>query len=40
MRGPHLTRLYLQVEPDAPLAEWPDDRIWDELHTRLATDAG
>ena len=40
MRGPHLTRLYLQVEPDAPLNEWPDERIWSELHTRLATGGG
>jgi p-hydroxybenzoate 3-monooxygenase len=40
MRGPKITRLYLQVEPDAPLAEWPDDRIWAELHARLATDGG
>jgi p-hydroxybenzoate 3-monooxygenase len=38
MRGPDITRLYLQVEPDAPLAQWPDERIWEELHTRLATD--
>jgi p-hydroxybenzoate 3-monooxygenase len=40
MRGPEITRLYLQVEPDAPLTEWPDDRIWAELHARLATDDG
>jgi p-hydroxybenzoate 3-monooxygenase len=40
MRGPHITRLYLQVEPDTPLAEWPDDRIWAELHARLALDGG
>jgi p-hydroxybenzoate 3-monooxygenase len=23
--------------PDEDLAQWPDDRIWDELHPRLAT---
>jgi p-hydroxybenzoate 3-monooxygenase len=40
MRSPQLTRLYLQVPPDAELADWSDDRIWDELATRLATDDG
>jgi p-hydroxybenzoate 3-monooxygenase len=36
MRSPTLTRLYLQVRPDEDLAEWPDDRIWDELGRRFA----
>ncbi|MGH8890724.1 MAG: 4-hydroxybenzoate 3-monooxygenase [Acidothermaceae bacterium] len=40
MRSPHVSRLYLQVEPTEDLANWPDNRIWDELHTRLATDDG
>jgi p-hydroxybenzoate 3-monooxygenase len=35
MRSPALTRLYLQVRPDEDLAEWPDDRIWEELERRL-----
>jgi p-hydroxybenzoate 3-monooxygenase len=35
LRSPELTRLYLQVEPDEDLAEWPDDRIWEELHRRF-----
>ena len=35
MRSPQVTRLYLQVRPDEPLADWPDDRIWSELRTRL-----
>jgi p-hydroxybenzoate 3-monooxygenase len=35
MRSPALTRLYLQCRPDENLAEWPDDRIWDELERRL-----
>jgi p-hydroxybenzoate 3-monooxygenase len=35
MRSPELTRLYLQCAPNEDLAEWPDDRIWEELHTRL-----
>jgi p-hydroxybenzoate 3-monooxygenase len=35
MRGEHISRLYLQVPADADLADWPDDRIWDELELRL-----
>jgi p-hydroxybenzoate 3-monooxygenase len=35
MRSPELTRLYLQCRPKEDLAEWPDDRIWDELERRL-----
>jgi p-hydroxybenzoate 3-monooxygenase len=40
MRSPSVTRMYLQVPADTELAEWPDDRIWSELHARLATDDG
>jgi len=40
MRSPQVSRLYLQVDPAEDLANWPDSRIWDELHTRLATDDG
>ncbi|MDQ2749662.1 MAG: 4-hydroxybenzoate 3-monooxygenase [Actinomycetota bacterium] len=40
MRSPAVTRMYLQVAPGEDLAEWPDDRIWSELHTRLADDSG
>jgi p-hydroxybenzoate 3-monooxygenase len=40
MRSPKLTRLYLQCAPDDDIEAWPDDRIWDELQTRLATDGG
>ena len=36
MRSPEITRLYLQVAPDEDIADWPDDRIWAELHTRMA----
>lgn len=40
MRTPHITRQYLQVDPDTDLADWPDERIWAELRIRLAaTDA-
>jgi len=38
MRSPELTRLYLQVSPDEDIADWPDDRIWAELQTRLTQD--
>ncbi len=40
MRSPHLTRLYLQCAPDEDLAQWPDARIWEELHQRFATHDG
>lgn len=35
MRGPQLSRLYLQVAPDEDIEQWSDDRIWEELETRL-----
>ena len=35
MRSPEVTRLYLQCRPEESLEEWPDDRVWSELHTRL-----
>lgn len=37
MRSPQLSRLYVQCPPDDSLDAWPDERIWQELHTRLAT---
>ena len=40
MRSPEITRLYLQCSPDEDLDEWSDDRIWNELHTRLETSDG
>jgi p-hydroxybenzoate 3-monooxygenase len=40
MRSMELTRLYLQCRPDEDIDEWSDERIWDELHTRLATRDG
>jgi p-hydroxybenzoate 3-monooxygenase len=39
MRSPHITRLYLQCAPDESIDAWPDDRIWDELHTRFAVNS-
>jgi len=35
MRTPQLSRLYLQCMPDEDIEEWPDARIWEELHSRL-----
>ncbi len=40
MRSPQVTRLYLQCKPDEDLAEWPDDRVWDELYARMRTEDG
>ena len=40
MRSNAVTRLYLQCAPDEDIAQWSDDRIWDELHTRLKSDDG
>jgi p-hydroxybenzoate 3-monooxygenase len=40
MRSPQITRLYLQCAPDDDIANWPDRRIWDELHKRLESDGG
>jgi p-hydroxybenzoate 3-monooxygenase len=40
LRSPELSRLYVQVDPDDEIDEWPDERIWDELHRRLARDDG
>jgi p-hydroxybenzoate 3-monooxygenase len=40
MRSPTITRMYLQVPADESLDNWPDDRIWDELAHRFATDDG
>ena len=39
MRTPTVSRLYLQVPNGTDPASWPDDRIWDELEARAATDA-
>ena len=40
MRSPELTRLYIQCDPHDDIEDWSDERIWEELHTRLATDEG
>jgi p-hydroxybenzoate 3-monooxygenase len=38
MRSPEISRLYIQVPHDEDIQAWPDDRIWAELQTRLASD--
>ena len=38
MRSPTVSRLYLGVRPEDTLEMWPDDRIWEELALRLATE--
>jgi len=40
MRSPEVTRLYLQCHPEENLDEWPDERVWSELHTRLESGDG
>ncbi|HZP17018.1 MAG TPA: 4-hydroxybenzoate 3-monooxygenase [Terriglobales bacterium] len=35
MRTPHISRLYVQCAADDDIANWSDDRIWEELHIRL-----
>jgi p-hydroxybenzoate 3-monooxygenase len=35
LRGLTVSRLYLQVDPDTDIAEWPDERIWAELDRRF-----
>ena len=34
LRSPELSRYYVQCRPDEDLAEWPDERIWEELQLR------
>jgi len=40
MRSPEIQRLYIQCNPKDDIANWPDERVWTELHARLATDDG
>ena len=39
MRSKTRSRYYIQVPLDEKLSDWPDDRLWDELATRLGPDA-
>lgn len=38
MRSHTVSRNYIQCSPDENLAEWPDDRVWEELSLRLGPD--
>jgi p-hydroxybenzoate 3-monooxygenase len=40
MRSTDVTRLYLQVPPDEPIANWSDDAIWDEMLRRMTASDG
>jgi p-hydroxybenzoate 3-monooxygenase len=40
MRSPEVTRLYLQCAVDEDLAQWSDDRIWDEMLLRMTAKDG
>ena len=37
-RSPTLQRMYLQCDPHDRVEDWADDRIWDELRARTASD--
>jgi len=39
-RSPQIQRLYLQCDPEDDVKQWPDARIWEELHARLANREG
>jgi p-hydroxybenzoate 3-monooxygenase len=38
LRTEAVSRFYVECDPDDDIENWPDDRIWYELRTRLATD--
>ncbi|HUO72363.1 MAG TPA: 4-hydroxybenzoate 3-monooxygenase [Solirubrobacteraceae bacterium] len=40
LRSPEISRLYLQCDPHDQIEQWSDERIWQEMHTRFATDDG
>jgi p-hydroxybenzoate 3-monooxygenase len=40
MRSPSVSRLYLQCAPEEDIANWSDERIWEELQVRLRSDEG
>ena len=39
-RSPEIQRLYFQCDPEDDVKNWPDARIWQELHARLANTEG
>ena len=38
MRTPQISRLYVQCDPEDDINTWSDERIWQELQIRLASD--
>jgi len=40
MRGPNISRLYVQCPVADTVEGWPDERFWKELHARLETNDG
>lgn len=40
LRTPELSRLYVQCDPHDTIEQWPDARIWDELHRRFGSPKG
>ena len=40
LRNPRLSRYYIQCSLDTEIADWPDDRFWDELKRRFPDDIG
>jgi p-hydroxybenzoate 3-monooxygenase len=38
LRSPELSRYYVQVRHDEDIADWPDERIWEELQLRTRLD--
>jgi p-hydroxybenzoate 3-monooxygenase len=38
MRSDRLSRYYVQVPLDTDIADWPDDRFWEEIGARLPED--
>jgi p-hydroxybenzoate 3-monooxygenase len=39
-RTPRITRFYLQTTAGETEADWPDERVWQEVHARLAVPDG
>ncbi len=40
MRSPEVQRLYIQVDPEDDISQWPDARIWEQMHLRLGSPNG
>jgi len=37
-RSPKIQRLYFQCDPQDDVDNWPDDRVWEEMRTRVASE--